>query len=843
MKDYSSHFIALLCLFLFINSSLLAQLNYYSFDEISIIRDGRTLKNPFVGGFNSPQFAQIDLDLDGKLDLLVFDRASEKLSPFINRGNTNEINYEFSPEYLSLFPDLGTQLYTYDYDCDGDLDLIIGKSDLRVYKNMSLENGSLSFEDQGKIWSLYEVDFPNQPKLVFDAKQLNLNALTDVDGDGDMDIIAEFGNGNQVEYHRNLSKERTGECGLDFERRANCWGDFSESNISDDIYLDSCRWNEVRNPEQTSNDSIFKPNQNQKGLKHGNTAVAAFDIDHNGSIDLLMGDDGSNRLKALYNSDSVNLPRVNSHIFKVDSTFPSYNTPVNFPVFATAFNLDINNDSYKDILVSTNSSDFLSPSLNKNHIWYYKQNPQTRLYEFQTEKLFFDDILDFGEGSFPTFFDFNKDGKQDLLVGNFGYYDYSDNADNGQLGLLLNTGTSSTAEFTLVDTNFLNMPQYKLLSGNLAEFNLIPTAGDLDGDGDEDLLIGSTSGKLIFFEDTSSQSSPAAFQMVTTNYQLINSLGNSAPDLYDVNGDGLLDLIIGNSSGLLDYYENMGSSTEPVFNIAIQTIQWIQDTTQRLFLEGTPDLTKLQIGQKVKITGSLKLDNNVEVEIVGINQSQNSLDVKRSFFVDSNDDEGNSPAYVDPSIKQWGNISLYNLDFNYDAVPFLYKGIDGKNKLLVGSQKGNILFFDNVSNSPNDTFQLYSMNYLNRNLGRFSSVTGSDLNGDSLIDLVIGNKAGGLNFFFGLNNVGINEVKNQQDVTFEVFPNPTNNQILIKIDKNLPLSGQELIEIYDLTGRLIKTEPLRTSTISVSELNNGLYLILLKSPTYRTKSKKLIIRK
>ena len=41
---------------------------------------------------------------------------------------------------------------------------------------------------------------------------------------------------------------------------------------------------------------------------------------------------------------------------------------------------------------------------------------------------------------------------------------------------------------------------------------------------------------------------------------------SSAPQLYDLNNDGLLDLIVGNAQGILKYYQNMGSPANPVFN-------------------------------------------------------------------------------------------------------------------------------------------------------------------------------------------------------------------------------------------------------------------------------------
>ena len=38
------------------------------------------------GGINSGQFSNIDLNLDGVMDVIVFDKSGNKLSPFINNN-------------------------------------------------------------------------------------------------------------------------------------------------------------------------------------------------------------------------------------------------------------------------------------------------------------------------------------------------------------------------------------------------------------------------------------------------------------------------------------------------------------------------------------------------------------------------------------------------------------------------------------------------------------------------------------------------------------------------------------------------------------------------------------
>ena len=35
-------------------------------------------------------------------------------------------------------------------------------------------------------------------------------------------------------------------------------------------------------------------------------------------------------------------------------------------------------------------------------------------------------MIELGNGAFPTFYDYNNDGLQDLIIGNYGYHDPND---------------------------------------------------------------------------------------------------------------------------------------------------------------------------------------------------------------------------------------------------------------------------------------------------------------------------------------------------------------------------------------------------------------------------------
>ncbi|NET36987.1 MAG: T9SS type A sorting domain-containing protein, partial [Cyanothece sp. SIO1E1] len=92
-----------------------------------------------------------------------------------------------------------------------------------------------------------------------------------------------------------------------------------------------------------------------------------------------------------------------------------------------------------------------------------------------------------------------------------------------------------------------------------------PTFGDLDGDNDLDALIGEINGQLFYAENIAGEGQPMSFANVQYGYMDIDVGFNSRPQLVDVNGDQLLDLLIGEQSGNINYFPNQGTQTNPVF--------------------------------------------------------------------------------------------------------------------------------------------------------------------------------------------------------------------------------------------------------------------------------------
>jgi hypothetical protein len=539
------------------------------------------IKYPWAGGMNDCQFLPIDFDLDGKKDMLIFDRAGNRLLPFLNSGESGQTAFTYHPEFASSFPELHDWVILKDYDCDNKEDIFTyGLGGIRIFKNISdsslkfklITNQLRSYYYSGKIGILVTpVDYP---------------AISDIDGDGDLDLLTFFGLGSYVEFHRNLSIEKYGTCdSLDFKLEDKCWGNFKESEGSNSILLNvPCPYKKGSFVSSSCNDYFQKQ-------RHTGSTLVLSDLNGDGTKDLLLGDIDYPGIIALFNGGTPD----SSNMVSQDTLFPSSDIPVSLCSFPAAFFMDIDNDSINDLLLSPFDPN-LTVSDNFQSCWLYKNKGTNDHpdFHFMTNRFIQSEMIDIGSNSFPILTDINGDGLPDLIIGNYGYYDTTYYQEGiltsvyiSQLTLFFNTGTLNHPAFTLVSKDFGALSAEKLTA-------LVPTMGDLDGDGDQDLITGNADGTLLFFENTAGPGTIPVFTPPEKKFQKIDVGSFSTPVLYDIDKDGLLDLIIGEQNGNLNFYKNTGSSHIPVFTYITDSLGKINTTNPALSYYGysSPSLFK-----------------------------------------------------------------------------------------------------------------------------------------------------------------------------------------------------------------------------------------------------------
>lgn len=703
--------------------------------SIAVNIAGKALKFPWAGGHNFTNWGLMDLDNDGFKDLVVYDKSGGKIRTYINDKIAGQASFTHNSVYQSGWPQVNSWMKLFDYNCDGKEDVFTysnGAGGILVHKNVSVA-GNFQFVPVGHFdaglnaWYLVSDYTPvgvSGPPLNIPVNQVALPGLSDMDGDGDMDILVFNAQGYNIEYHQNQSKELGYNCdSLIFKAIDDCWGDISESTCA--VNLNVCPFPKIASKIR---------NYLQNGAQHAGSCIMCFDADGDALTDVLLGDVVCDSVIYMHNAGFVN----NAHIDNFTSVYPPAQ-PVSMTIFPCTYFLDLNNDGKRDLVAAP----ALQGSENISNTWLYTNGntDNSPVFTYVKNNFLQEDMIDLGEGSFPAMFDYEGDGDLDLLAGNFGYYG---TPYVSKIALFLNTGTTATPTFTLLTDDYAG------LSAN-GQLNLAPTTGDLDGDGDPDLLVGDNTGRFSYFTNTAGFGNPAAFSSTATanfgnGFLAGMDVGLKAyPQIIDLDKDGVLDIIAGNQAGKIFYYRNIGTTTVPSFSL-------------------------------------------VSNALGGVNVLQ-------------------------PLCSSLGN-----------AMPFVFND-NGSYKMLVGSECGSIYLYHNIDGNLGGTFAQINASAFGLFEGQHTAPVLHDLNGDSRLDMLLGNYSGGLSFFRGLSTNFYNVDDFEIFTPAEVFPNPAQNEINLTF--NQFNTGFKKVRLLDISGKLVieKHDKGNFIKLETHELSNGIYIL------------------
>jgi hypothetical protein len=481
-----------------------------------------------VGQHAAPTFA--DLDSDGDLDAVVGNADGHFLF-FANTGNASAAAFAApltDPFGLSDAGFFFKPAFA-DVDDDGDLDAFVGESmgTVVLYLNTGSASAPAFLVTAAGLLGLADVGFNAAP------------TFADIDGDGDLDaFVGEF-------YGNTLFFESTGTAlapafappvtnpfgltdvgGGAVPAFADLDGDGDLDALVGESYGATLVF---ENTGSATAPAFGPPATNPFGLSDvgDNAAPTAADLDGDGDLDVFVGGfDGRTRLFS--NTGSA--------------TAPAFLTPIELAPDASglaspAF-VDIDGDGDLDAFVGGYGGD----------VRFFANTGTARRPSFAAPQVDPFGLLPVDLFASPTFGDLDGDGDPDFLVGTiFGFHT-----------AFLNTGSASVPAFALVDT--------------LAPFGLVQVNGgatpelvDLDGDGDLDVVTGAYMGEMVFLENTGTATEPAFGPPVTNSFGLADVGDYAAPAFADIEGDGDLDVFVGNLDGDTIFLANDGTPTAPLF--------------------------------------------------------------------------------------------------------------------------------------------------------------------------------------------------------------------------------------------------------------------------------------
>lgn len=472
----------------------------------------------------------------------------------------SQTNYEEGNTLIDLthYSSDITSLFASDLNNDGFKELIVGSindNKILFYKNI---NGSLQQEQRIIIYegtsSIYKIDVYSK----------------DLDSDGLNDIIIISDLDNKVSWFRNL-----GDYNFSSEIELSNNIDRPESLISDDIDNDGDN-DIIIGSYSNKNVSIFKNNgdgtfTNPEVIFNSDNEIRKidlFDLDNNGFLDIISGDDNG-IIKWVKNLDGLNF----------DS--PEFITGLAGNGKGFSF-IDINSDSFYDIVFTSNSSDNLKYSLNENGISFSSpitiddslEDPQQlKVKDVDSDGVldivvstYYNSIIGWYKNNNGSFSNINQITTSVYNPKAFILEDFDNNNSIDIVASSYVNNESSKQKLSLFNLNTTNnVYKETILNFYFKAVNTVKVA-DLNNDGYNDIV--SAYGSLLWNKNLGD--STFSSQIVISN-----SIENSFVydiELKDFNNDDLIDIAAIEDSSFKVYKNNGDETFTPIFSVALSDI-------------------------------------------------------------------------------------------------------------------------------------------------------------------------------------------------------------------------------------------------------------------------------
>ena len=430
-----------------------------------------TLHTISVAADGAQSVRAVDMDDDGDMDVVSASRDDGKIAWYENNGSQS-----FTLRTISLNAPFAYSVFAVDVDSDGDQDLLstsFSDDSVTIYENKTIHRSAV---------------FPDENIISTNLSRVSSAVPADVDGDGDLDVIASVDGEDRTSWFANdgsgvFSTERIinpDVGGAKFVRAADLDND-------GDLDIISSPGAGAVHLEWQANDGIGNFGTPIQIVSGSSSGLSTADLDGDGDLDVLRSRSSSNTIYWYQNDGSGGFGPE-----QIVTTIPAS------PNSVSAAELD--GDGDLDVLASSSLDDTVA--------WF--RNNGTGV--FGTRRVI-STLVDNAQAAYAV--DLDGDGDLDVVTASF---------NDDTISWFANNGSGSFGAMQVIST--------------LANSARWVWAEDLDGDGDEDVLSASSlDDKIAWYENNGSGGFGP--QIIISN----NANGAAFVTTGDLDGDGDIDVL------------------------------------------------------------------------------------------------------------------------------------------------------------------------------------------------------------------------------------------------------------------------------------------------------------